>query len=137
MINCTHRQVLLLAVLCGIMFTISAKAQTYVRYVNPQDINSEVLYSDSVLTSITLPHGVAKLDSYPEFDRAIQELKSVMADPTKEILKVRICASASPDGLWQDNQMLAQARLNSAVSYLKSNVNISDFYLQKENLEED
>jgi hypothetical protein len=33
--------------------------------------------------------------------------------------------------------MLAQARLNSAVSYLKSNVNISDFYLQKENLEED
>ena len=59
--KCTHRQGLLLAALCGILFTISTNAQTYVRYINQEDLDSKVLYADSVLTSIALPHGVSRL----------------------------------------------------------------------------
>lgn len=133
----THRQGLLLAALCGILFTISAGAQTYVRYVNQEDLDSKVLYADSVLTSIQLPHGVARLSSYPELDGAIEEIKAVLADPTKEILKIRICSSTSPDGLWGDNEVLSQARLNAALAYIRSKVRIDERYIHTESLCED
>lgn len=135
--KCTHRQGLLLAALCGILFTISTNAQTYVRYINQEDLDSKVLYADSVLTSIALPHGVARLGSYPELDQAVEELKAVLADPTKEILKVRICASTSPDGLWGDNEVLSQARLDAALAYLTSKVHINRSLIHTESLVED
>ena len=125
-----------LALLCGIV-AWSASAQTYVRYVNPSDLTTRKVYSDTVLTSITLPWGVARLDNYPKFNAAAYELSRVLEDPDKELLQVWVCGSASPDGLWQYNVELAQSRTDEAARYLMDVLDIPAYKIHAENLDED
>ena len=131
--NC--RKFLLTAVilLCG----ASSGAQTYVRYVNPEDLSSKIVYADSVLTSITLPQGVSRLADYPKFNAAAYELSQVLKDSSKELMQVWVCGSASPDGLWGYNHKLAQARADAAAAYLREVLNVPDSMIHKENLDED
>lgn len=126
----------LLALLCCIA-SWSVSAQTYVRYVNPSDLMTEAVYSDTVLTAIVLPRGVSNIDRNPEFTEAAYELLRVMEDPSKELLKVWVCGSASPDGLWQENVDLAQARTDAGVSYLRDVLSVPSDKIHAENLYED
>lgn len=132
-----RRQLLLLAVLCGMLMCHFSSAQTYLRYVNPEDLGSKALYADSVLTSIRLPQGVASLSSYPKFNIAAMELLQIMNDPDKEVIQVYICGSASPDGLWADNVRLSQARTDAAAEYLTEILDIPSYMIHKESLNED
>ena len=88
----------------------SASAQSYVRYVKPDDFGTKTLYADSVLTSIALPRGVSKLSNYYKFNMAAFELFQVLENPEMELMQVWVCGSASPDGLWAENVKLSQAR---------------------------
>lgn len=133
----SKRHLFLLVSLCGMLLGWSASAQTCIRYIKPEDIGTKALYADSVLTSITLPRGVARLNNYPKFNVAALELYEVLQDPTKDILQVWVCGSASPDGLWGDNVKLSQARTDAAVAYLKSIIDIPDWKIHKESLNED
>ena len=127
----------LLSIMCSYVFAESVSAQTYVRYVKPADLSTDVVYADSVLTSIELPKGIAKLSNYPKFNMAALELAKVLQDPDKELLQVWVCGSTSPDGLWADNVRLSQARTDAAVSYIKSLIRIPDSKIHKESLNED
>lgn len=133
----SKRHLLLLASLCGVLLGWSASAQTCIRYIKPEDIGTKTLYADSVLTSITLPRGVSRLNNYPKFNVAAMELYQAIQDPDKDILQVWVCGSASPDGLWADNVKLSQARTDAAVGYLKSIIDIPDWKIHKESLNED
>lgn len=135
--NKTNMRACLVGLVCAIAMTWGASAQTYVRYVKPSDLATRVVYSDTVLTSITLPWGVAKLDNYPKFNAAAYELTRVLEDPDKELLQVWVCGSASPDGLWQDNVKLAQARTDAAVHYLRDILDVPANKIHAENLDED
>ena len=131
-----NKQILLL--LSVVLFSsLSLDAQTYVRYVTEEDLQSKVVYADSVLTSIQLPRGLARLDNYPKFNAAAYELSQVLKDSSKELLQVWVCGSASPDGLWAYNVKLSQARTDSAVAYLKEVMDIPDSLIHKESLNED
>lgn len=112
-------------------------AQTYVRYVKPEDFATKVVYADSVLTSIVLPRGISKLSSYPKFNAAAYELSQVLKDPDKQLLQVWVCGSSSPDGLWEYNVNLSKQRTEEAVAYLKQVMNIPDSLIHKESLNED
>lgn len=127
----------LLIISCVYVLTLNASAQTFVRYVKPEDFGTKTLYADSVLTSITLPRGVARLNNYPKFNAAALELSQVLQDPSKELMQVWVCGSASPDGLWGDNVELSQARTDAAVAYIKSLMDIPDYKIHKESLNED
>jgi hypothetical protein len=133
----TNMRACLVGLLLAFTMTWSTSAQTYVRYVKPSDLATSVVYSDTVLTSIALPWGVAKLDNYPKFNAAAYELARVLEDPDKELLQVWVCGSASPDGLWQDNVNLAQARTDAAVRYLKEVLDLPADKIHAENLYED
>lgn len=131
------RRLALLAAFCGMLSVAEASAQTYVRYIKPEDIGTKALYADSVLTSIRLPQGVAKLDSYPKFNVAALELMQVLHDPDKELMQVWVCGSASPDGLWADNVRLSQARTDAAAQYLMNILDLPEYKIHKESLNED
>lgn len=133
----TRGRVFLMAVLCGLLMNAHSSAQTYLRYVNPDDLGSKALYADSVLTSIRLPQGVATLSSYPKFNLAALELMQIMNDPTKEIMQVYVCGSASPDGVWADNVKLSQDRTDAAARYLTEVLDIPSYKIHSESLNED
>lgn len=128
--------VVLPALFC-LMGLYSADAQTYIRYVVPEDFQTKAVYSDSVLTSIVLPRGVSKLANYPKFNAAAYELSQVLKDPDKKLLQVWVCGSASPDGLWGYNVKLSQERTDEAAAYLKDVLNLPDSLIHKESLNED
>lgn len=134
---CTHGLCVLMAALCGLVMGTRSSAQTYLRYVNPEDLGSKALYADSVLTSIRLPQGVATLSSYPKFNLAALELLQIMNDPTKEVMQVYVCGSASPDGVWADNVKLSQARTDAAAKYLTEVLDIPSYKIHSESLNED
>lgn len=116
---------------------LSASAQSYVRYVKPEDFGTKALYADSVLTSIELPQGVSKLSNYYKFNMAAFELFQVLENPEMDLMQVWVCGSASPDGLWAENVKLSQARTDNAVEYIKSVMNIPDYMIHAESLNED
>lgn len=124
------------AMLC-LMGLYTADAQTYIRYVVPEDFATKAVYSDSVLTSIVLPKGKSKLANYPKFNAAAYELSQVLKDPDKKLLQVWVCGSASPDGLWEYNVKLSKERTDEAVAYLKDVLNLSDDMIHGESLNED
>lgn len=66
----------------------NTSAQTYVRYVKPEDFGTKTLYADSVLTSVRMPRGVGRLSNYPQINAAAYELSRVLQDPDKEPLNV-------------------------------------------------
>lgn len=123
--------------LCAFLLPQHTDAQTYVRYVNPQDLSTEVVYADSVLTSIELPRGVARLDNYPAFNAAADELSRVLKDSSKELLSVFVCGSASPDGLFGYNEKLSQARAEAGAEYIRKVTGISPDKIRTESLNED
>lgn len=116
---------------------LTGSAQSYVRYIKPEDFGTKTLYSDSVLSTITLPRGVSRLSNYYKFNVAAFELFQVLEDPEIELMQVWVCGSASPDGLWADNVKLSQARTDNAVEYIKSVMNIPDYMIHAESLNED
>ena len=128
---------LILTLICTLVLGWTASAQSYVRYVKPEDFGTKTLYADSVLTTITLPRGVSKLSNYYKFNVAAFELFQILEDSDEEIMQVWVCGSASPDGLWADNVKLSEARTRNAVEYLKSVMNIPDFMIHAESLNED
>lgn len=127
----------LLGILCALLMPHRADAQSYVRYVKPGDLATKVVYADSVLSSIELPRGVAKLDDYPAFNEAADELSRVLSDSSKELLEVFVCGSASPDGLWGYNEKLSQARTDAGAAYLMKVTGIPADRIRKVSLNED
>lgn len=123
--------------LCGLLSFQAVSAQTYIRYIKPEDIGTKVLYADSVLTSITLPRGVGRLTNYPQINAAAYELNRVLQDPAKKVMQVWVCGSTSPDGLWADNVYLSRMRTESAASYLMAVTGIPEHMIHKESLNED
>ena len=132
-----QKQMTLLLAVLVFMAGWNASAQSYVRYVKPEDFGTKTLYADSVLTSIQLPRGVSKLSNYYKFNLAAFELFQVLENPEMELMQVWVCGSASPDGLWAENVKLSQARTDNAVEYLKSVMNIPDYMIHAESLNED
>lgn len=134
---CIRWQRRLLAALCGLLSYTLASGQTYIRYVKPEDLGTKALYADSVLTSIRLPQGVSSISNYPKFNLAAMELLQIMNDPTKEVMLVYVCGSASPDGLWAENVKLSQARTDAAVRYLTEALDIPSYKIHSESMNED
>lgn len=128
---------LVLALICTLVLGWTASAQSYVRYVKPEDFGTKTLYADSVLTTITLPRGVSKLSNYYKFNVAAFELFQILENPDIDIMQVWVCGSASPDGLWADNVKLSEVRTRNAVDYIKSVMNIPDYMIHAESLNED
>ncbi len=128
---------LILALTCTLVLGWTASAQSYVRYVKPEDFGTKTLYADSVLTTITLPRGVSKLSNYYKFNVAAFELFQILENPDIDIMQVWVCGSASPDGLWADNVKLSEARTRNAVDYIRSVMNIPDYMIHAESLNED
>lgn len=132
-----QKQMVILAAVIMLIAGWSASAQSYVRYVKPDDFGTKTLYADSVLTSIALPRGVSKLSNYYKFNMAAFELFQVLENPEMELMQVWVCGSASPDGLWAENVKLSQSRTDNAVEYIKSVMNIPDYMIHAESLNED
>lgn len=130
-------QAILPVFVCGLLSWQTASAQSYIRYINPEDLVSRTLYADSVLTSIVMPRGVAKLFNYPKFNMAAYELAQVLQDPSKELLQVWVCGSTSPEGLWKDNVKLSHDRTEAAAAYLQSIAEIPSYKIRKQSLNED
>lgn len=133
----TKRLVLALALMCSLAIDWTVSAQSYVRYVKPEDFGTKTLYADSVLTTITLPRGVSKISNYYKFNVAAFELFQILEDPDIDIMQVWVCGSASPDGMWAENVKLSKARTDNAVEYLKSVMNLPDYMIHAESLNED
>ena len=119
MIFRAEKRALALAVLGVMLLYFNVSAQTHVRYVVPSDIGTKTLLADSVLTSVTLPWGVSKVDDNPGVQEAAFELADILRGKESKLLRVYVCGSASPDGLWQENVALSQARTDAAVRYLR------------------
>lgn len=134
---CTRGRFVLIAALCGLLTGISLSAQPYHRYVNPEDLGSKALYADSVLTSVTLPRGVASVSGNPKFNIAAMKLAMLINDPSKEIMQIYVCGSASPDGLWEDNVRLSQSRADEAAEYLQTVLDVPSYMIHKQSLNED
>lgn len=131
------RLISIFATLCVLLSCWSAGAQSYVRYVKPSDFGTEKMYSDTILTSILLPKGVSKVSNYYKFNAAVYELYRVLEDPNMQLMQVWVCGSTSPDGLWGDNVKLSKARTDNAVEYIKGVMNIPDYMIHAESLNED
>ena len=130
-------QVFLLCAVCALLSWQSTSAQTYVRYVKPEDFGTRTLYADSVLTSIRLPHGTGLIASSPKLNAAVYELTRVLQDPDKELMQVWVCGSTSPDGLWGDNVELCEMRTEAAAAYIRDVTGIPESMIHKESLNED
>lgn len=127
---------LLLVALCTLM-SMTATAQDFVRYITVRDLGTKTLYADSVLTSITLPEGVFRPDDNPAFQKAAAELVDVLKDPDKKLLRIYVCGSTSPEGLWQDNVNLSKARTDAAVRYLRYATGVPSEMIHSKSLDED
>ncbi len=133
----TGRLALHLALLCFMLLSINTSAQTYVRYVVPSDIGTKSLFSDDVLSSVTLPRGVSRVDNNPAVRDAAFELMDILRSKDVKLLSVYVCGSASPDGLWQDNVNLSQARTSATAKYLHHVTGIPMECIHQESLNED
>lgn len=136
-LNTRRRATVLLAALCGLFFCLDTYAQTFVRYVTSNDLSAKTLYADSVLTSVALPKGVSSLDDVEAVHKAASDLVDVLNDENQELLRVYVCGSASPDGLWQENVKLSEARTDAAVRYIRHVTGIPADKIHKHSLNED
>ena len=126
-----------MAALCGLVASTHSSAQTYHRYVKPEDLGTKVLYADSTMTSITLPKGVSAVADNPKLSFAAIGLLQLLNDPTKEIMQIYVCGSSSPDGQYEENVKLAQARTDATAKYLTDVLDIPPYMVYKESLKED
>ena len=132
-----NRHTACLVVLSSILLSFSASAQTFVRYIVPSDLGTETLLADSVLTSVTLPWGVSRVDNNPAIQEAAFELDDILHDGNMRLLRVYVCGSASPDGLWQENVELSKARTDAATRYLRYVTGIPMDKIHSKSLNED
>ncbi len=130
-------QAFCLALLCAMFLNVSASAQTFVRYIVPSDLGTQTLYSDSVLSSITLPWGVSRVDNNPVIQEAAFELADILRNKDMKLLRVYVCGSASPDGMWQENVNLSKARTDAAVRYLRYVTGVPLDKIHQKSLDED
>ncbi len=133
----TSRQTLCLAFVCAMLLSISASAQTYVRHVKPSDVGTDRLYSDDILSSIALPWGASSVENNPNVQDAAFELADILRKKDVKLLSVYVCGSASPDGLWQENVTLSQARTDATVRYLRYVTGVSADKIHQKSLNED
>ncbi len=131
------KQASCLAFLCAILLGVSASAQTFVRYAVPSDIGTKALYSDDVLPSVKLKWGSSDVENNPVIEEAAFELADVLRDKDMKLLRVYVCGSASPDGLWQDNVNLSRARTSAAARYLRYVTGVPADKIHQESLNED
>lgn len=134
---CTRGLCVLLAALCGLVAGIHSSAQTYHRYIKPEDLGTKVLYADSTMTSITLPKGVSAVADNPKLSFTALGLLQLLNDPTKEIMQIYVCGSSSPDGQYEENVKLAKARTDATAKYLTEVLDVPSYMIYKENLKED
>lgn len=112
-------------------------AQSYIRYVNEEDLNPRKIYENDLLTPILLPINQVRLSQYPPINRAADELWEVLRNPDVELLQVWVCGSTSPDGLWEDNVDICRRRTDEAVRYIQERMHIPDHKIHSECLYED
>jgi len=136
-LNFRMQAVALLAVLCSFICATDVSAQSFVRYVASSDLGTDVLYADSVLTSVVLPKGVYRIDGNEDIEKAAMQLSDVLADRSSRLLRVYVCGSASPDGLWQDNAALSEARTEAVARYLQSATGVPAGKIHQHSLNED
>ena len=122
---------------CAMLLSFSASAQTFVRYAVPSDFGSKKLFSDKVLGSVVLPHGLSSVDDNPQIQAAAEELKLILDNDDVKLLRVYVCGSASPDGLWQDDVYLSKARTDAAATYLRAMTGIPEDMIMAKSLDED
>lgn len=115
----------------------SAKAQMFVRYVKHSDLSSKVMYSDSVLTNVKLSKGIDDLSAYSKINIATQELNAILNDANSRLLEVWVIGSSSPEGMYKDNTITAQRRIDAVKRYLHYNTGIRDYQIHSENVSED
>ena len=130
------RDILLTGVLCALLLPRQACAQTYVRYVDPYELQSRIAHTDSVLHFIPMPEGVAEFDNYPKINAASLELSRIL-DQGGELLQVWVCGASSPEGPLKENVRLAEERADAAAEYMRSIVEVPDYKIVKESLNED
>lgn len=136
-LNFRMQAVALLAALCSLFCATDVSAQSFVRYVASSDLGTDVLFADSVLTSVVLPKGVYRIEGNEDIEKAALQLSDVLADKSSRLLRVYVCGSASPDGLWQDNAELSEARTNAVARYLQSATGVPAGKIHKHSLNED
>lgn len=127
----------LAGVICAFLHPRCADAQTYVRCVEQYELTSKTAHADSVLQFVPMPRGVAKLDNYPKINVAALELSSVLKQPGRELLEVWVRGSASPEGSWEENVRLSRERTDEAVAYISDIMDIPDYVINAESLNED
>ncbi len=132
-----RRHIQCLVLLLAILFSGNMTAQTFVRYVVPSAIGTKPLFSDSVLSPVTLPRGVSRVDNNRFMHDAVFELTDILLDSDSKLLCVYVCGSASPDGLWQNNVDLSAARTEAAADYLHYVTGIPEDRIYRESLNED
>ncbi len=133
----TSKLIFSLALLCAMLSGIGTSAQTHTRYILPSELGSDKLYSDSLLSSIPLPWGVSRVDCYPAVERAAAELSEILKNKNIRLLSVYVSGSTSPDGLWQGNVSLSQARTDATASYLQYVTDVPAEKIHKKSLVED
>lgn len=133
---CANRRIYILLSLL-VIFCPNLDAEDYIRYVKAADLRTKTVYADSVLSSIMLPRGVARLSDYPEINSAVDELERVLKDRDKELLEVWVCGSTSPDGLYGNNMKLSQSRTEAVTRYILQNSGIPSHKIHSETLGED
>lgn len=137
MIRTYLKGVTLLGILCALLMPHYADAQSYVRYVEQHELKSRTAHTDSALHFVPLPKSVAKLDNYPKINVAALELSQALQNPGTELLEVWVCGSASPEGSWDANVKLSKARTDAAAEYIKAVMDIPDYKICRESLNED
>ncbi len=131
------KAVLCLAMFLAVQLNMGAQAQSYVRFVVPSDLGTKTLFSDDVLPSIILPKGVSRVDNNQQVRDAAFELMDILRDPSVKLLSVYVCGSASPEGLWQNNVKLSDARTSATAEYLRHVTGIPMGLIHEESLNED
>lgn len=137
MIQNMTRHKFALAGLCAIILNFSASAQSFVRYAKPSDIGTKTMYADTILNSIVLPKGVFRVDNNLSVQDAAFELSDILKDPQMKLLKVYVCGSASPDGLWQENVALSHARTETTARFLRNMTGVPVDKIMAKSLNED
>lgn len=134
---CTRGLSVLLTALCGLVFCTRLSGQTYHRYIHPEDLGTDILYADSTLTSITFPKGTGSVANNPKFQLAAINLLQVLADSSKEVMQIYVCGSTSPEGSYEENIKLSQARTDTTAKYLMDVLDVPAYMIHKESLNED
>ena len=115
-LNTKHMRIYKIIILIALLLSVS-------EYIHSQEGRTEVRVIFRV-NNATID------DDYSNNAKCLSEissfLQSIKQDSTASILKVTFCGSASPEGSYQLNYKLAQARLRALESIVRSKIEIPD-----------